>query len=846
MRLEEVMTGRGGSYILPFLWLKGEKEEIIREELESIASCGIREVCLESRPHPDFMGLRWWSDLEFIIQEARKREMRVWILDDSHFPTGYAAGAYETKYPEKAKWYLAERHMDVVGPAEQSAVWIQPFLGRAGRLLAVLAFQKPDGETQDVRRYGARELTDQVRDGMLYLDIPEGRWRIFVLYTTQSGGGREHYMNLIDTESVRVLLDSVYEPHYRHFQKEFGGTIAGFFSDEPELGNVKGYGFEEKLGKPDCRLPWSQQLRALLEQKWGREWTFCLPALWYGMGERTGRIRFEYMDAVTRLVAECFTGQVGKWCEEHGVEYIGHVIEDDNAHTRLGCGTGHYFREQSGQHRSGVDVVHFQIMPGFEDPVHRWIAGERDGEFFHYGLAKLGASEAHINPNKKGRVLCELFGNYSWGFGVSEMKWLTDHMLVRGINHFVPHAFSMRFPDPDCPPHFYARGNNPQFPHFIRLMKYMNRMCHLLSGGNHVADAAILYHAQAEWSGGETMPFQKPARRLMEKQLDYDVISEDWLMKARITEDKRLRAGNGIYPCLIVPYFEYIEDALARRIGELASAGLPVYMIDMLPEKVPDIFRENVRTVYLEDIAEQLRGEIVVEEGSSHLRLYRYRQNDGLVLMWMNESVTEKIHTMVRLPEWIRSVNIYDGETNTCRGYAVDDGCFPLELECGQSALWIGNDQEADRQSVEAYRQEKLERDWRISIQRYNEKMWKEIAFQECFPNINGPDDYPDFSGVIRYETEFEGAGAVCIGVNRCYDPLSLWINDEYAGSLLRAPGSINIEKHIRPGRNHIRVEVANTLVWALRDPAATHMQLHPTGLLEAPVLFYYDSKKNR
>ena len=30
-------------------------------------------------------------------------------------------------------------------------------------------------------------------------------------------------------------------------------------------------------------------------------------------------------------------GQVGEWCQKHGVEYIGHIIEDDNAHGRLGC-----------------------------------------------------------------------------------------------------------------------------------------------------------------------------------------------------------------------------------------------------------------------------------------------------------------------------------------------------------------------------------------------------------------------------------------------------------------------------------------------------------------------------
>ena len=38
--------------------------------------------------------------------------------------------------------------------------------------------------------------------------------------------------------------------------------------------------------------------------------------------------------------------------------------------------------------------------------------------------------------------MCEIFGAYGWMEGTKLMKWLVDHMLVRGINWLVPHAFS--------------------------------------------------------------------------------------------------------------------------------------------------------------------------------------------------------------------------------------------------------------------------------------------------------------------------------------------------------------------------------------------------------------------
>ena len=59
--VEEVLCGQGGNYILPFLWLHGEEQERILEEMDSIEKCGIRAFCVESRPHPAFGEALWWE-----------------------------------------------------------------------------------------------------------------------------------------------------------------------------------------------------------------------------------------------------------------------------------------------------------------------------------------------------------------------------------------------------------------------------------------------------------------------------------------------------------------------------------------------------------------------------------------------------------------------------------------------------------------------------------------------------------------------------------------------------------------------------------------------------------------
>ena len=79
--LQALLQGKCTSHILPFLWMKGEDNETIGKELDKIEKCGIREVCLESRPHPDFCGPKWWENLDFICAEAENENTFSEVLD---------------------------------------------------------------------------------------------------------------------------------------------------------------------------------------------------------------------------------------------------------------------------------------------------------------------------------------------------------------------------------------------------------------------------------------------------------------------------------------------------------------------------------------------------------------------------------------------------------------------------------------------------------------------------------------------------------------------------------------------------------------------------------------------
>jgi len=580
-RLAEVLSGTNGHYLQPFFKVsERDTYDSLRTRMAELREHGIYSVVLEymRTDRPGFGTIRfdddWWERLGYVTKICEELGMTFWMQDAAPFPTGSANGAFEEEeHRAKSKRFVAERHTDIRGPVRGALIPIgrltRSMQGNVlealnaahdmpNRLLHVVAVRHAeDGRGYDAA--SATDLTDQVEGGMLAADLGPGTWRIFVLFETFSGG-RKHFMNLLSAESVRVQIDHVHAPHYERLKDQLGKTWMGFFYDEPELGNLRGYVFDHLPGKTynglSVALPWSEDVPNMLERRLGADYVKLLPGLWYPCGEWTPIVRYAYMDVITELVARSYNGQVFEWCEERGIRYIGHVLEDENSHARLGCGTGHFFRVMEGQHMAGIDLIGGQLWPGMDGERMSWYGAiDGDGEFYHYGLAKLASSAGHIDPKKQGRSVCEMLGLYGRIAGTRIRKFVTDHLLVNGINHFIP----------------AQSGLEVGVEFSGKLNAYTDRMCHLLQDGVHVAPAAILYHADAEWSGS----FQychKPGKELATHQIDYDYLPKDvFLARVRYgtrVEHGRLLVNREAYQALIIPYSQRIPQVIAAFIGE--------------------------------------------------------------------------------------------------------------------------------------------------------------------------------------------------------------------------------------------------------------------------------------
>lgn len=847
-KIQKVLEGKGGNYIFPFFWQHGESEDVLREYMEMIHRSNIGAVCIESRPHPDFCGEGWWHDMDIILDEARKYDMKVWILDDSHFPTGYANGAMKDQPDELCRQSLCCRKLRVEtgstlhltaeqirhpapfekNMAEQYVLSEPMRVFDDDRLLTVCARNALSGQVTD--------LTGLVKDDCLDWAAPEGEWTVYILHLSRNYGYHRDYINMMDRRSCRVLIDAVYEPHYAHYQKDFGKTIAGFFSDEPELGNGHLYDIDDPYGGMHD-YPWSAELEQELQMRLGTEYALKLTLLWENNApaEETARLRCIFMDTVTSLVQKDFSGQIGSWCKDHGVEYIGHLIEDDNHHSRTGSSLGHYFRGLSGQDMAGIDDIGGQVFPQGENINYfHNIFAHRNGEFYHYLLGKLADSAAAIQPHKRGRAMCEIFGNYGWSEGVRLEKYLIDHFLVRGINHFVPHAFSAKeYPDPDCPPHFYAHGNNPQFRHFGCLMAYTNRLCELLNEGRHIAPVAVLYHAESDWTG-EHMTADKAAHRLVDAQIDYDILPqdvfEDRAAYRTVISNNCFTVNTQSYRAFILPYSQFITSAAAEAVKELKQAGIPVFMVGGLPEGIckGDASLPELKCVSLEELVPELIRlqipELNISPENNRIRYRHYVHDDGMEMFFFVNEGTETWSGKVQLPLGGKTyVYRYDAWENHLSPADISGNTLSLSIEPLHSEAVIF-DPAAVMEDLKPFLYEDLRDADRKQELAFSSGWLRDICRSKAYPSFTGekaiqlPDtlaqEEPEFSGFVRYRNQFEAKAGekVLLEISDACEGVEVFLNGQSLGIQIVPPFRYDLSQNLKDGRNSLSVEVSTTL----------------------------------
>ncbi len=887
-------------YIYPLLWLRGESnetEDAIRNQIRKMHEIGACGFVIESRPHKQYLDEGWWRDLGICIDEAKKLSLKVWIFDEEYYPSGIAGGRVLQKNPQRYRMRVLVHHADRVTVNQQYHVKKEQrkYDEKSDyptdvcdweKILSVRAFPVEDG---------GKILFDQgltLRKGMVFdppSDSPYKNWVIDYVGITPSWSGRYHekMVDFLNPEVSDEFIQITYEQTRQQFEKEFGKTILGFFGDETSFENFASYDY--LFGSDVPCLPWTRHMLQEFERRKNYDLRDQIHLLWYDVNGDETKIRYDYMDVLTRLFSEHFFQRCKAWCHRNGVQFIGHIIEDNQAHAHHGYGPGHFFRATRHFDMGGYDLVLRQLVPGYKKETLESL--QWDTGMFAWTIGKLAHSVAHLEIGTE-KVMCENYGAYGWSLGLRDMKWLTDWQTVRGTNIHMPHAFSLQFPDEDCPPHFYADGNNPQWPFFSGWGNYVNRCALMLHNAVHKADVLVLYPAESHWAG-DPLQLDTVCRTLLQGQIDFDIISMDLLVdenKSRMINGS-LNIEKESFSAIIVPPVTFVPESVIRRLQCLSDQGISIVFTDKIPthdvwgnhENIQNITaqlekKQNVHTLKLDEVIPFFQEKNLVslqcKKYSPSLRYYQVKKEDRSIFFLFNESIDTTSTGWINFRQ---------------QGGKIPELWDPLGGTVEQAILYRRNNNDLELylnlrpyQSIFVVFQQAEDVEVLPKLDKFNDSSfkpgdWLERKKGDIVLNKIDPDDYTvlddpvhtkaetpftmpedsslklgdwslqdgfdDFSGTVSYifQISINESGKTeqkkLLDLGEVWEIARVFVNGVEIGLRICPPYTFIISGQLTLGTNEITIEVTNTLGNRIKDQFQAR-EHKPSGLL-GPVRIY-------
>ena len=190
--------------------------ETIRHDLDSIKTKGFRSVIFEAgyRLPYEYLSEQWFEGIRTGVMEAKARGLKVWLIDEGKYPSGFAGGKFTREKPEmRMKAVVA---VDTIHVARGSVLRDQAASPRALSAVAV-------------SRSGAPNRTVEVKDGKFSFSAGLDDWDIVFAGTdyrtgqtravNNPTGGKDTTNSICDylsPEAVRQFIDWTHEQYKKY------------------------------------------------------------------------------------------------------------------------------------------------------------------------------------------------------------------------------------------------------------------------------------------------------------------------------------------------------------------------------------------------------------------------------------------------------------------------------------------------------------------------------------------------------------------------------------------------------------------------------------------------------
>src|SRR3984885_6476148 len=534
----------------PSYGLNGPVDEtVIRRDLDTMKSLGYQAVTVQAGYGMPFAYLspEYFKFFRTFVEEAKRRNMRVWIVDDAGYPSGFAGGKFTELKPEM-------RMQALVAAQRIPATLGEPVRATPGpAAVAVTAMNADDGAT----------VTVPVTEGSIDWSAPPGHWTVVVVehqFRTSPTRSDTNPKRVKDgTQSLEDYLDPVATAQYLAFTHEeykkavgdeFGKTIMGFRGDEPDYSI--------------CGLPWTPKFFDRFTQIKGYDVRPYLAAFLQPRDAKLTdaqlRAKADYYDVFSQMFRDGFFKPQGDWCAANHLEYQVHLNHEE-MEMDLVRSEGEFVRDMQYVQVPGIDSIWHQI---WKDTIS--------------DFPRLAASASHVYGHPRG--FTESFAAYRPAPDVDLARYILNEQFVRGVNL----VETMYFPATSTPnAHRSAYMEDPAYP---ALLSYVQRMSYLMSMGRPAASVALYLPSSSMWMGDAAADaaFVSTERMLSERQIDFDIVNDDALASDLVAGRGTLQTKSGNrYGTVILPNISVISQAALDRLRAVANGGGRVLFLGRTP-----------------------------------------------------------------------------------------------------------------------------------------------------------------------------------------------------------------------------------------------------------------------
>lgn len=504
---------------IPFWsWNDRLNPKVLVEQIDWMKENGIGGFFMHARGglRTPYMSEEWMQCVDACVDAAKERGMQAWIYDENGWPSGFAGGKLLEKEENR------DAHITHSIGHYDATAWVTYSL--EGDALKRVT-QKTEGECLN-----------------LYLNISPST------------------ADILNGEVVDQFIAETHKKYAERYGEDFSNNLTGIFTDEPQY------------------------------YRWGVAYTRVMPAVYYekygedvldGLGllfvEKEGyrTFRYRYWYTMQQLMLNNFAKKIYDWCEEHGIQFTGHYVEEQSLDGQMSCCAG------------VMPFYQYLHMPGI-DWLNRVVGNP-------LSLRQVASVAQQLG---KKQVLSESYGCCGWDVTPRELKRIGDYQYVGGINrtcqHLIPYAEHGQRKR-DYPAHFSAI--NPWIQkHFKEFNDYYTKLGYLLANAKEVVNVAVLHPIRSAYFDYKDLAvdnrvsiqklesvFHKQLQMLSQDQIPYHFLDETLLEQHGFVKETRIGCGLCEYEYLVLPTCYTMGKHTEKLIRQYVANGGKVLLLDEKP-----------------------------------------------------------------------------------------------------------------------------------------------------------------------------------------------------------------------------------------------------------------------